>query len=247
MKNILSITLLGFVFGIVGTGLGGVIAFFINTHTTKLISVLLEFAAGLMMSVVCFDLLPHGFELGGMEFTCASLIVGALVMIILDDWVKKSNIIKKTPGDKSLLKAGILVAIGIALHNLPEGLAIGSGFEASRKLGLSLAFVIALHDIPEGLAMAVPMRVGGMTKTKALVLTLLSGVPTGIGAFIGVALGSIADWMIAACLGFAGGAMLYIICGELIPESKKMYKGRLSSVANIIGMIAGIFIVFGGH
>lgn len=145
--------------------------------------------------------------------------------------------------NSNLIKTGILVGIGLALHNFPEGLAIGSGFSASASLGLSLALVIAFHDIPEGISMAVPMKAGGFGIFKTLLITFLSGVPTAIGAYIGMEIGNISKIAVAACLAFAGGTMTYIISGDLIPESKKLYKGRLSSIFNIIGFILGIMAV----
>ena len=86
--------------------------------------------------------------------------------------------------ENNLLKTGIIVSIGLAIHNFPEGLAIGSGFEASLKLGLSLAIAICLHDIPEGISMAVPMKNGGMKISKVIFYVILSGITTGIGAFL---------------------------------------------------------------
>ena len=104
---------------------------------------------------------------------------------------------------------------------------------------MSLAIAILFHDIPEGISMSVPMKAGGMGTWKVLVYTILSGVTTGIGAFFGVALGGISQAFISICLAFAAGAMLYISSCELIPESNKLYKGRLASIGNIIGIIVG--------
>ena len=139
------------------------------------------------------------------------------------------------------LRTGIIVSIGLAIHNFPEGLAIGSGFEASLKLGLGLAIAICLHDIPEGISMAVPMKNGGMKKSRVIFYVLLSGITTGIGAFFGAIIGAISESVIAICLSFAAGAMLYIVSGELIPESNKLYRGRMSAIGNMIGFILGIF------
>ena len=87
----------------------------------------------------------------------------------------------------------------------------GSGFEASIKLGFSLAIAICLHDIPEGISMAVPMKNGGMKISKVIFYVILSGITTGIGAFFGAIVGSISEEVIAICLSFAAGAMLYIV------------------------------------
>ncbi len=88
--------------------------------------------------------------------------------------------------------------------------------------------------------MAVPMKNGGMKIGKVIMYVILSGVTTGIGAFFGALVGTISKEVIAICLSFAAGAMLYIVSGELIPESNKLYKGRMSSIGNILGFILGI-------
>ncbi len=164
-------------------------------------------------------------------------------MIFCDVIVQKnfSKKQQKYAKNNDLLKTGIIVSIGLAIHNFPEGLAIGSGFEASMRLGLGLAIAICLHDIPEGISMAVPMKNGGMSKTKVIFYVILSGITTGVGAFFGAIIGSISQIVIAVCLSFAAGAMLYIVSGELIPESNKLYNGRMSAIGNMIGFIIGIF------
>ena len=89
--------------------------------------------------------------------------------------------------------------------------------------------------------MAVPMKNGGMKKSKVIFYVILSGITTGIGAFFGAIVGSISETVIAVCLSFAAGAMLYIVSGELVPESNKLCKGRLSAIGNMLGFIIGIF------
>lgn len=242
MWHLARITLVGLVSGIIGTGIGGLMAFFINRVSNRFLSFVLEFSSGLMTAVVCFELIPEAFKLGGKLLTFFGLISGILGIIIIEQIIKKSEFLRKGYGDKGLLRAGILVAIGIALHNFPEGFAVGSGFEASMSLGITLTAVIIIHDIPEGIAMAVPMRAGGFSKIKAFSFTVLSGLPMGLGALMGAALGEISQQLIAVCLGFAGGAMLYIVFGELVPESKRLYLGRFSSIGNIMGIICGIIV-----
>jgi ZIP family zinc transporter len=242
VEYLLKVTLIGLVSGITGTSIGGLMAFFINKVSNRFISFILEFSAGLMTAVVCFELLPSAFDTGGTISTFVGIFSGVLSVIIIENSIRNSDFIRKGHGNTGLLKAGILMAIGIALHNFPEGFAVGSGFEASVNLGITVTTVIVIHDIPEGIAMAVPMRAGGFSKLKAFLYTVLSGIPMGFGAFFGAVLGSISQELISACLGFAGGAMLYIVYGELVPESKKLYLGRLSSIGNVIGMICGIII-----
>lgn len=100
------------------------------------------------MSVVCFELIPEALEISGILNVVIGIIIGIIGMIYCDLLVQKKFNKKITKGN-NLLKTGIIVSIGLAIHNIPEGLAIGSGFEASVKLGLGLALAICLHDIPE--------------------------------------------------------------------------------------------------
>lgn len=241
MGHYLKITLFGLVSGLAGTGIGGLSAFFITNTSNRIMSTILEFSAGLMTAVVCFELLPEAFKLGGTICTFAGVLTGLILIVIIENVIKHSKFLSSSK-KSGLLKAGVLMAIGIAMHNFPEGFAVGSGFEASASLGFTITAAIIIHDIPEGIAMAVPMRAGGFSKVKAFTYTILSGVPMGLGALLGYALGEISDVLTASCLGFAGGAMLYIVYGELLPESKKLYFGRLSSLGNVIGILCGIIV-----
>lgn len=242
MLYLLKVTFIGLVSGIIGTGIGGLLAFFVKDISNRLLSFILEFSAGLMTAVVCFKLIPEAFDYGGAALTLYGVVLGVLAILLIEDVIKDSGFLKKSHGNTGLLRAGILTSIGIALHNFPEGFAVGSGFEASIRLGVTLTLVIIIHDVPEGIAMAVPMRAGGFSAIKAFAFTVLSGVPMGLGAFIGAVLGGISRQLISVCLGFAGGAMLYIIYGELVPESKKLYRGRLPSIGNVFGILCGIIV-----
>lgn len=238
----LQISLLGLFFGTIGTTLGGIIGIFTKRNSNKFLSFVLAFASGLMLAVVCFDLIPEALELTSIFTVLLGIILGIITMIGCDILVnKKFNIDKANTKNMSLVKTGIIVSIGLALHNIPEGLAIGSGFEASDALGFSLAIAIALHDVPEGLSMAIPMKSGGMNPFKIMFYVILSGIATGLGALIGAIVGNISINVIAICLSFAAGAMLYIVSGELIPESNQLYQGRMTAVGNMLGFLIGLF------
>ena len=223
-----------------------------------------------MTAIICFELIPEALEIANLPIAILGILLGIIMMIIcdllVDNKFNKSNKIankisstietsrkkylnnkqlereKNNSNNKSnLLKTGIIVSIGLAIHNFPEGLAIGSGFEASIKLGLSLAIAICFHDIPEGISMAVPMKNGGMKPSKVIYYVILSGITTGIGAFFGAIVGGISQEIIAMCLAFSAGAMIYIVSGELTPESNKLYKGRMSAIGYMLGFIIGVF------
>jgi len=241
MEHLMKTTLLGLFFGTFGTTLGGVIGVTFKRNSNKFLSFILALASGLMTAIVCFELVPEALEISGLASVLCGIVCGILLMILCDIFVE-NKFQKVTIHDKKdrLLKTGIIVSIGLAIHNFPEGLAIGSGFEASKTLGFSLALAIALHDIPEGISMAVPMKNGGMNSIKVLFYVILSGVTTGIGAFFGSLIGGISQNVIAVCLSFAAGAMLYIVSGELMPESNTLYKGKLPTIGHIAGFVLGM-------
>lgn len=162
-----------------------------------------------MMAVVCFDLIPEALGITSISIVILGIFMGIVTMIYCDIFVQRK--FRKKTNQNSLLKTGIIVGIGLAIHNFPEGLAIGSGFDVSVKLGISLALAICLHDIPEGISMAIPMKNGGMNISKVILYVVLSGITTGVGAFFGIIVGTISKTIIAICLGFAAGAMLYIV------------------------------------
>lgn len=88
--------------------------------------------------------------------------------------------------------------------------------------------------------MAIPMKNGGMKASKVIFYVILSGITTGIGAFFGAILGGISQSVISLCLSFAAGAMIYIVSGELIPESNRLYHGRMTAIGNMLGLLIGI-------
>lgn len=243
MSRILAVTLIGFITGMVGTGLGGMIAFFLHRPSKQLMAVILGFTGGIMLSVVCFDLIPQAFEIGGNFFGFIGIIIGVLGVMFMDILLGRLPQNISTQKDADFIKSGILLGLGIAVHNFPEGLAVGSGFAAQDSAGLRLALIIALHDMPEGIAMAVPLKLGGYKPAMVLFYTVIAGIPTGIGAFFGELLGGLSDIFISLCMGFAGGAMLYITCGEIIPKTRSIYKGRISTIGLIIGLLLGLYII----
>ncbi|MCI8655664.1 MAG: ZIP family metal transporter [Clostridia bacterium] len=242
MNEIVKTTILGLFFGTFGTTLGGIIGVSLNKVSNRFLSSILSFASGLMIAVICFDLIPESLEIGNVTTTIIGIFFGIIGMFFCDALVEKKFSQNSRRSSNSMLKTGIVVSIGLAIHNFPEGLAIGSGLGASFKLGLSLAIAICFHDVPEGISMALPMKTGGMTKGKIIFYVILSGVTTGIGAFFGAIVGQISNNVIAICLSFAAGAMLYIVSGELVPEANKLYSGKFSVFGNVLGFVLGMIV-----
>jgi len=149
-----------------------------------------------------------------------------------------------------LFIAGLVMAAAIALHNVPEGMVIGASFATTadeilaNRGGLVMAIVIGLHNIPEGMAVAVPLISGGMSKWRAVGITALSGSPTILGALLGFFLGTLSPTALVISLSFASGAMLYVVFGELLPESILMWKSKLPAAMVVLGMLVGLIIIY---
>ena len=149
-----------------------------------------------------------------------------------------------------LFLAGMVMAAAIALHNVPEGMVIGASFARtaeqllSNRGGLIMALVIGLHNIPEGMAVAVPLISGGMSKWHSVGVTALSGAPTILGALMGFLIGTISPTALVISLSFASGAMLYVVFGELLPESILMWKSKLPAALAILGLLTGLVIIY---
>lgn len=277
MEGIWTILMITAIAGVGGTGMGGVVSLFMRRESKKMVSLLLSFAAGVMLAVVCFDLLreaifPTGGDEPSLSIAIAGVLAGFAVIALLNYWIdlrtnhEIDHIDERHPRtaddldelthynhyqvhkkeNRQLFMAGIVMACAIALHNLPEGMVIGAAHSAAGSSygGLLIAVTIGLHNIPEGMAIAVPLISGGERKGKAVLLTALSGAPTILGAALGYWLGEMGPTMLAASLSFASGAMLYVVFGEILPESILMQKSKWPALATVIGILVGIAIIY---
>lgn len=269
--------------GIGGTGIGGLIGALFNRDSEKTVSLLLSFAGGVMLSVVCFDLLLDAIEQNPDSSAHVFMVIGMVVVgygviYLLNYLIDKSTnpeiphidkdhpktadqlseLIhsdhyeehKKMQTPSSLFIGGMVMAFAIALHNLPEGMVIGSSYAQDGAVGftvtggLVMAIVIGLHNIPEGMSVSVPLISGGMNRAEAVLITAATGAPTIIGAMLGYSLGSIGPLSLALSLSFASGAMLYVVFGELLPEAILMWRSKLPAFGMLIGLLVGMVIIF---
>ena len=264
--------------GVVGTGLGGLIGALLQKDSNRTVSLLLSFAGGVMLSVVCFDLVTEAIETNtGLWTVVGAIAFGVAITYFLNylidrktnpevphidanhpktaddlDELIHSDHLEQHDARKDsslgLFVAGIVMACAIALHNVPEGMTIGASYASNDGVmgsaALILAVLIGLHNIPEGMAVSVPLIGGGMSKWKAVLITASSGIPTILGALLGYALGEIGPLGLTLSLGFASGAMLYVVFGEILPQSILMYHSKLPAFSAIIGILTGILIIF---
>jgi len=242
--------------GMGGTGLGGAVSCLFRRDSSRTISLLLSFAAGVMVAVVCFDLLTDALAPVSAEGqTPLGLIVGGVLAgygIICGLNAKIESRREKTEKQNrgGMFMAGVVMAAAIALHNVPEGMVIGASFAkeaavgAVSRGGLMMAAVIGLHNIPEGMAVAVPLISGGISKPKAVITTAVTGAPTILGAVAGYFLGTLGPRTLAVALSLASGAMLYVVFGELLPEASGRWQSKAPALAAVIGMMVGMIIIY---
>lgn len=145
---------------------------------------------------------------------------------------------------RSMLKAGIIMLIAIALHNFPEGMAIGATGAAETKTGILIAVIIAMHNIPEGMSISAPLASGGLGALKTIGLTTLAGAATFLGAILGILVGGIDNLATGICMGLAGGAMLYVTFCEILPQATLMEEGRVPAVSMLIGIGCAMLFVY---
>ena len=242
MPELLAITLIGTLAGVIGTGFGGLAIAFFPKPSKGILSAFLGLSAGIMLAVVAFDLMPESFEVAGAGWGLLGLALGAGLLTLTDLLTPHVHFLSTDEESKRYLRTSIVVGIGIALHNLPEGLAIGAGFGSSARFGLGVAILMAIQNAPEGLAMACPLTMTSVPPWRIIGWTLLAGLPMGVGALLGGLLGHVSPILLALALGFAGGAMLFITCDELIPDAQELRHGHSGTFGIVFGVMLGIAI-----
>jgi ZIP family zinc transporter len=242
----LQYALLGGAAGFAATALGALPALILRGIPQRIEDSLLGFAAGMMLAASAFSLLLPGLEAGdtilGHKGLAAGVVVlgmalGVLLMLGLDEFTPHEH--DKTgpcgPGHERCGRVWLFV-FAIALHNLPEGMAIGVSFaQGDMSVGLPLTTAIALQDIPEGLAVALALRAAGFSAPLAVGIAALSGLLEPVGALLGIGLASGLAVAYPVGLGLAAGAMIFVVSHEVIPETHRNGHQTPATVGLMIG------------
>ena len=208
-----------------------------------------------MLAVVFFDLIPESSRiynhnivvLLGLVWGIATMIFVNVIVeyfnkkVVVNSLEFKNNSLNKEC-QNNLKKSGIFFCLAIAMHNIPEGLAIGATGAVELSLGLTMAIIICLHNIPEGMAITLPLVAGQTKKWKAILLSIFAGSMTIVGAVLGVIVGSGSDVLICMSLAFAGGAMLQVTLCDMIPSAIKIDETNTPFYSIILGILIGFII-----
>ena len=242
------IVVIGFVASILAglaTGVGALPALFFKKISNNVFNSILGAAAGVMLAATAFSLLVPGIEYAnqlwpgkGIYLISAGMLIGAWFLHAADKHLPHVHF-DSIDNDQlnTLNKVGLFI-MAITLHNFPEGLSVGVSFGADQmKNGFVLAIAVALQNIPEGLAVALPLVGIGVNKWRAVGIATLTGLVEPIGGLLGVTMVTVIEPIMPIAMGFAVGAMLFVISEEIIPETHSKGRSRYATFALMICFI----------
>ncbi|RXT08687.1 ZIP family metal transporter [Ammoniphilus sp. CFH 90114] len=220
---------------------GAALALLFGQPSKKILAFYLGLSSGIMVLIVLIDLLPTAFMQGPYQAVGIGLGLGLAMMLgiygFLENLVRHGVSLK--PKKPESYRVGMLIAIAIGLHNIPEGIAIGAGFETHNHLGVLLALSIAIHNIPEGIGMAIPLAMAGVKKRWVLLLSFILSLCIPLGAWLGQKFFVGSPFLVAAGTAFAAGAMGFIVWKEIGPASL-----RYNRLFALWGMAASVVLVY---
>jgi ZIP family zinc transporter len=230
------------------TALGTLPIVFSQRLSERTQDTLFGFGAGVMLAASAFSLIIPGIAAarasgadawGAGVIVASAILLGGLALLVLDRVLPHEHFIKGVEGrDARALRRTWLFVFAVALHNLPEGLAIGVGFAGGDALrGSALATGIAIQDVPEGLVVAAALLAAGYRRTFAVAIGMASGLVEPLGAVLGAAIVSHSALLLPWGLGFAAGAMLFVISHEIIPESHRKGHEAFATGGLMVGFV----------
>ncbi len=227
------------------TGLGALPALFFKDISKNLFNSMLGAAAGVMLAATAFSLLVPGMAYGnqiwpgsGIYVVSLGMLVGALFLHFADRQLPHVHLDAIADVRLNSLNKVWLFIIAITIHNFPEGMSVGVSFGSGEmKNGVVLAIAIALQNIPEGLAVALPLVGLGYNKWRAVGIATLTGLVEPVGGLLGITMVTVFQPILPIAMGFAAGAMLFVISEEIIPETHSDGRSRYATFALMIGFI----------
>jgi len=237
MHDLLEILWISTIAGL-ATTLGSLLVLLFGEPQERVLASLLAGAGGVMLAVVSVDLLPSAWKIGPPLQVGLGFALGLLFIFLADLCLNVTNNALPLSRRQRLKRIGVLVATGIALHDLPEGMSIAVSQEAAPGLGFLIAFAITLHNLPEGMATAAPLKMAHIRWWKILLLNIGIAFFTPLGALLGLLALENTKNSLAFFLAFAAGAMTFLVFAELIPISRERHPNYA-----LLGVTTG-FILF---
>jgi zinc transporter, ZIP family len=232
--------LITFIAGL-STGIGSLIPLFFKIFNRRLLLFSLGLSAGVMIYVSFAELFPQAVEIVGFTKANIAFFIGVGFMMLLDFLIPHHYIGEEhlVHDDEKVKRAGMFTALGMAIHNFPEGIAVFMSALIDVNLGIALAIAVALHNIPEGIAISAPIYYATKSKSKAFWYSFLSGVAEPIGAVIAAIflMKYITPAFLAYSLAFVAGVMVFISFDELLPLGFKGEETHISVLGVFIGML----------
>jgi len=232
------------------TTLGSVLGLFVHKPSPRFMAFTLGFAGGVMILISFVELLQQGIEYVGFGLAHVAFFCGMGIVFLIDELIPHHYIAEHhhTVGGEEgqvshdrLLRTGMYIALGIGIHNLPEGMAVLTGTLEDKTLGVIIAMTIAIHNIPEGLAVSVPVYAATGSRRKAFFWSFLSGIAEPIGAILAalVLMPLLNETVLGIALSAVGGIMIFIALDELVPIARSFDEEHLP----IVGIVSGMMVI----
>lgn len=244
------IVVIGFLASILAglaTGVGALPALYLKDVSDRVFNSLLGAAAGVMLAATAFSLLVPGMVAGkevwpnshtGMLVVSFGMLLGGFFLHYADKNLPHLHFNEASDETITSLKRLTLFIAAITIHNFPEGMSVGVSFGAGDlKNGIVLSIAIALQNVPEGLAVAMPLVALGYNKWKAVGLATLTGLVEPVGGLLGITMVTVFQPILPVAMGFAAGAMLFVISEEIIPETHSKGRSRFATFSLMAGFI----------
>jgi ZIP family zinc transporter len=228
------------------TSLGALLGTLFRQPSSRFMSFTLGFSGGVMILVSFVELLPQGIASVGFMPAHLSFFGGMLIMFVIDiliphDYLEERHRVRAGDQNGELFRAGVFVALGVGLHNFPEGIATLAGTLEDMRLGIAVSAAIALHNIPEGIAIAAPICASTGERKRAFIWSALSGLAEPLGAAVSalVLLPFLSPMLLGYVLSAVAGVMVFISLDELVPVACSLGEEHLP----IIGAAVGMFVM----
>lgn len=237
--------------GLCGASLiGSFIGLFFKNLSHKAHDTIMGYCAGVMLAAAVVGLIMpavDGAGTNGWWMVAIGVIAGALFLNVLDAITPHLHAITGLEPEQhtnnAKLNKVLLFVLAIALHKLPEGIAAGVGFNDADNSGAwSVTFGIALQNVPEGMVIISPLLMAGVSRVRTLLISLAIGMLEIVGVWIGYGMGAISQLLLPVMLAFAGGAMLYVVSDEMIPETHAHGYQKIATYALLFGFMTLVFI-----